>query len=158
MANVNVRAPRLSESRETQTRGYVYQPPSTLPTPIESPDWVYRWLSESIVGLPDPNLRNRLEDQWQIVPYEERDRVLSNPGSVLSLSENKTGKITIGSLVLARMPRERAEARAAYYDQKVRDQVTGVKEKNSSQFDNESTKLDQDIRTTTSHARPTQFG
>lgn len=158
MANVNMRAPRITESRETQTRAYVYQPPSTLPETIYSPDWVYRWLSESIVGLPDPNLRNRLEDQWQIVPFEERDKVLSNPGSVLSLSENKTGKITIGSLVLARMSRVRAENRAAYYDQKVRDQVTGVKEKNSAQFDNESTKLDQDIRTTTSNARPTQFG
>ncbi len=158
MANVNMRAPRLSESRETQSRAYVYEPPSTLPTPIESPDWVYRWLSESVVGLPDPNLQKRMEDQWSIVPYEEKDRVLSNPGAVLSLEKNATGKITIGSLVLARMPRERAEAREAYYAAMTRAQVTGVKEKNSAQFESEHTKLEQDIQSRTTHARPTQFG
>ncbi len=158
MANVNMRAPRLSESRETESRAYVYEPPSTLPEPIESPDWVYRWLSESIVGLPDPNLQKRLEDQWSFVPYEEKDRVLKNPGSAISLGENRTGKITIGSSSLGRMPRVRAEARDAYYAAATRAQVTGVKEKNSAQFESENTKLEQDIQSRTTHARPTQFG
>lgn len=158
MSSPNLRPARTQETRETQSRSYDYQPPSTLPDVLESPDWVYRWISTSVVGKPDDqNVARRLDDEWEFVPYDEREKVLKNPKAFRSInSSNKTGMITIGALSLGRMARERAEGRAAYYRDLTRQQVTGVREQNSARFESD-TKLDQEIKSA-SGRRPVQFG
>lgn len=153
-----VRTPRALETRETQTRAYNYQPPSTLPDTIESPDWVYRWISTTVGGKPDDNnVSKRLDDQWEFVPLDEKDKVLKNARAFTSLDSKKNGTITIGSSTLGRMSRERAEARDEYYRQLTKAQITGVAKKNSEGFGSD-TKLEQDLKTTASNRRPVQFG
>lgn len=153
-----VRPARAQETRVTETRINRYQPPSTLPEVHESPDWVYRWISTSVGGKPDDNnISKRLDDQWEFVPFDEKEKVLKNPKAFLSLDAKKTGLITIGSLSLGRMSRERAEDRTDYYRQLTKAQTTGVAQQNSARFESD-TKLDQDIKSTVSNRRPVQFG
>lgn len=157
-SNTNLRPSRMQETRETEAREYDYKPPSTLPDLVESDDWVYRWISTSVVGMPDDqNVARRLADQWEFVPYTDKDKVLKNPGAFPTLTVNKTGLITIGASSLGRMPRVRARARDAYYRDLTRAQLTGVKQQNRARFEGDST-LDQNISVGVNHGREVQFG
>lgn len=112
------RTPRDLTSRDTETR-YAYTPSSALPDPKEDPKYTYRWVATHVMGLLDPmNASKRFRDGWE--PCKASDHPeMHTPG-------NKDGNIEIGGLMLCRMPKERAQARARYYEKQNEDQMSSV--------------------------------
>ncbi len=113
----NARTPRDLESRANSAR-VVYTPPSALPDPKEHPDFVYRWVATHVVGQADPtNVSKRVREGWEAVKAEDHPELHHLA---------KTGNIEIGGLLLCRMPREMAQARAEYYSDQAKRQMESV--------------------------------
>ena len=115
----NNRTPREQESREKNTTRYVYKPPSSLPDPAPDPDYEFHWVAIAIAGQSNhTNVSQRFRDHW--VPCKAEDY------PELQVAGNKDGNVEIGGLLLCKKPREMAEARREYYDQKARNQMESV--------------------------------
>jgi len=55
MSNSNKnRAPRETDTRETETRTKQWQPASLLPDPIPQDGYTFRWVRRSMLGVEDP--------------------------------------------------------------------------------------------------------
>ena len=115
----NTRTTRDQETREQNKPRYVYRPPSSLPDPNPDPDYVFHWVAVSIAGQSnDTNVSQKFRDHWipcKAVDYPE-----------LQVTGNKDGNVEIGGLLLCKKPKEMAEARDDYYDQKARNQMESV--------------------------------
>lgn len=113
------RTPRDLETREkTQTR-YVYKPASTLPQPNPDPDYEFHYVAVAIAGQDNPtNVSQKFRDGWvpcKAVDYPE-----------LEVLPNKDGNVEIGGLMLCKKPKEMAQARREYFDNKARNQMESV--------------------------------
>jgi hypothetical protein len=103
------RTPRDLVSRDKQTR-YVYTPSSALPDPTPEPGYVYRWVATHILGQAEPtNVSRKMRDGWEPVKAEDHPELLIEGNA-------KTGNVEIGGLMLCKMPTERAQAIADYYN------------------------------------------
>lgn len=116
------RTPRELDSRD-QDKRMEYTPASALPDPHPDPKFVYRWVATHVMGTLDPmNASKRFRDGWE--PCKAKDhpelQILGNDKG------NKDGNIEIGGLMLCRMPKERAQARARYYEQQADAQMVSV--------------------------------
>lgn len=112
------------ESRDLSTREktsrYVYTPSSTLPDPTPEPGYTYRYIATHILGQSDPtNVSRKMRDGW--TPVKAAD----HPELMLSGNE-KNGNVEIGGLMLCKMPTERAEAMADYYNGQAQNQMESV--------------------------------
>jgi len=114
----NARTPREQDSREQEKRSE-YTPSSALPDPAPSDTHDYRWVATHVMGALDPmNASKRFRDGWEPCKADDHPEV-HIPG-------NKEGNIEIGGLMLCRMPKERAQARARYYEKQADAQMTSV--------------------------------
>jgi hypothetical protein len=112
------RKPREQASRAQETR-YEYTPSSALPDPNPSDTHTYRWVATHVMGALDPmNASKRFRDGWEPCKAADHPEV-HIPG-------NKEGNIEIGGLMLCRMPKEQAQARARYYEKQAEAQMTSV--------------------------------
>jgi hypothetical protein len=112
------RTPRELASREIEKR-YEYVPASSLPEPNPDPMFVHRWVATHVMGTLDPvNASKRFRDGWEPV------KAVDHPE--LFLPPNAQGNVEIGGLMLCRMPKERALARARYYEQQNASQMASV--------------------------------
>ena len=112
------RTPRELDSREKVKR-FEYTPSSALPDPHPSDTHVYRWIATHVMGALDPmNASKRFRDGWE--PCKAKDH------PEVHIPGNKEGNIEIGGLMLCRMPKERAQARARYYENQAEAQMTSV--------------------------------
>lgn len=115
----NNRTPRDLETREQNKPRYVYKPASSLPDPTPDPDYEFHWVAIAIAGQENAtNLSQKRRDGWEPV------KAVDHPE--LQVSGNKDGNVEIGGLLLCKKPREMAEARREYYDQKARNQMESV--------------------------------
>lgn len=113
------RTPRDLETRSKSER-YVYKPASILPDPNPQAGWTFRWIATAILGKEDPtNVSKKMRDGWVPVKAEDHPELMV-PGSP------KTGNVEIGGLMLCKMPTERAESIAEYYQGQARDQMESV--------------------------------
>ena len=112
------RTPRESTSRESEKR-YEYVPASSLPEPKPDPMFSYRWVATHVMGALDPvNASKRFRDGWEPVKAADHPELMLPP--------NAQGNVEIGGLMLCRMPKERAQARGAYYNQQAASQIESV--------------------------------
>ena len=115
----NNRTNREQETREQNKPRYVYRPPSSLPSPNPDPDYRFHWVAVSIAGQAnDTNVSQKFRDNWvpcKAVDYPE-----------LQIQGNKDGNVEVGGLLLCKKPKEMAEARDEYYEQKARNQMDSV--------------------------------
>lgn len=113
------RTPRELASREKTAR-VVYTPPSTLPDPIPTPGYVYRWIATHLLGQADPtNVSKKLREGWEPVKAEDHPELM--------LAGNaKTGNVEIGGLILCKMSAEQARARNEYYATQAQQQMESV--------------------------------
>lgn len=112
------RTPRDEISREKEQH-YEYRPSSALPDPNPDPQFAYRWVATHIMGTLDPvNASKRFRDGWE--PCKAKDH------PELHIPGNKDGNVELGGLMLCRMPKARAQARAHYYQQQNDAQMTSV--------------------------------
>lgn len=113
----DARKPRDLDTRDKSTR-FEYTPASTLPEPAEHPDYVFRWVATHVVGVADPsNVSKQRREGWEPVKAEDHPELQHLHSS---------GNVEIGGLMLCKMPRERAEARNAYYAQQAQRQMESV--------------------------------
>lgn len=111
------RRPREIDTRESEVREE-YKPPSALPDPIADPAFVYHWVAAQVLGRDDPsNMSKKFVDGWEPVKAEDHPEMAYL---------NVNGQITLGGLLLCRMPRSRFLARKRYYETQAQSQMESV--------------------------------
>lgn len=118
------RTPRDSTKRAVSERPMTWKPSSTLPVPKADDNYVYRWIRRSFYGSEDPtNMSKKMREGWEPVSPKE------HPELALFADTRQRGEATmveVGGLILARMPREMAEARRKYYETLTAQQMQSV--------------------------------
>lgn len=106
-------------SRDKNARA-VYVPSSTLPDPTPEPGYTYRWIGTHVLGQSDPtNVSRKLRDGW--VPVKAVDHE-----ELMLVGNEKTGNVEVGGLMLCKMPTERVQAIADYYNKTAQAQMESV--------------------------------
>jgi hypothetical protein len=119
MAEVQNRTNRDLVSREKSAR-YVYKPSSALPDPTPEPGFTYRWIATHILGQSDPtNVSRKMRDGYEPV------KAADHPELMISGNE-KTGNVEIGGLMLCKIPTEKAEAMAEYFNNEAQNQMDSL--------------------------------
>tara|TARA_R110000868_G_scaffold354563_1_gene615866 strand:+ start:5385 stop:5867 length:483 start_codon:yes stop_codon:yes gene_type:complete len=116
------RSSRTSETREATARRKPWQPPSRLDTPPAPEGYSHRWIRAESNGVDDRiNVQGKLREGYELVRADEY------PDQMLNANDGKySGVIGVGDLLLARIPEETANERAAHYRSRTRDQMTAV--------------------------------
>jgi hypothetical protein len=112
-------------SREADTRGKSarrkpWAPPSRLDAPPAPFGYKHRWIRASAGGVEDrSNIAGRLREGYELVRADEY------PDFPVPAAEDgrHAGVISVGGLLLARIPEETVEERKAYYRAKASDQM-----------------------------------
>jgi len=119
------RTPRKLGERTVSERQTPWKPASTLPVPEKSDGYEYRWLRKSFLGMEDPsNMSKKMREGWEPVNPKEHPELAmyQDPRT----REQAVGLVEVGGLVLARLPKERAEARRRYYADMTNQQMNSV--------------------------------
>ena len=103
---------RANQTRSKSERPKVWVPPSSLDAPPAPDGFRYRWIRAEVQGFQDTkNITGRIREGYELVRAEE----VENAGDYPILEDGKyKGVIGVGGLLLAKVPEEIAQARAAY--------------------------------------------
>ena len=114
------RSKRESETRENTARRKNWAPPSRLDAPPAPPGYRHRWIRAESAGQEDRiNVTGKLREGYELVradEYPEFDSMIQEDGK-------HAGVISVGGLLLARIPEETAEERREYYQSRTHDQM-----------------------------------
>ena len=103
---------RANQTRSKTERPKVWVPPSSLDAPPAPDGFRYRWIRAESLGFDDSkNIQGRLRSGYELVRAEEVENSSDYP--VLDTGKYK-GVIGVGGLLLAKVPDEIANQRAAY--------------------------------------------
>jgi len=103
---------RANQTRSKTERPKVWVPPSSLDAPPAPDGFRYRWIRAESMGYDDSkNIQGRLRSGYELVRAEEVENSSDYP--VLDTGKYK-GVIGVGGLLLAKVPDEIADQRAAY--------------------------------------------
>ena len=127
MSEINVpklnRNPRTVETREKDARRKPWAPPSRLDAPPAPEGFRHRWIRSEVNGMDDRiNVSSKLREGYELVRADEHPEFQSP-----SVEDGRhAGVISVGGLMLARIPEETAEERKAYYAARTHDQLRSV--------------------------------
>ena len=114
------RSKRDTETREKTARRKSWAPPSRLDAPPAPPGYKHRWIRAESAGQDDRmNVTAKLREGYELVradEYPEFESVVQEDGK-------HAGVISVGGLLLARIPEETAEERREYYQSRTHDQM-----------------------------------
>lgn len=118
------RAPRVDRDKEARRRPWT--PPSRLDAPPAPPGFQHRWIRAEVNGFDDrQNVYGRLREGYELVRIEELPE--DYQGMLPTIEDGKhAGVVSVGGLLLARIPEETVEERNAYFAKKAQDQLTAV--------------------------------
>ena len=112
MNNETTKTSRASQTRSKTERPKVWVPPSSLDAPRAPDGFRYRWIRAESMGFDDTkNIQGRLRSGYELVRADEIENATDYP--VIDSGKYK-GNIGVGGLLLAKVPEEIAQARAAY--------------------------------------------
>ena len=113
---------RSAQTRATEERTKAWKPPSQLDAPPCPDGYRQRWLRHRVNGADDTkNINARLREGWELVRADEHtEGVYSAYNGGIKAYE---GVISVGDLLLARMPVETVNERNDYFKKKI-DQQT----------------------------------
>ena len=121
------RTSRESDTKVSKETKKDWSPPSSLDAPPAPNGYSHRWIRVTVQGFDDTsNVSKKLREGWDFV---KTDTVTKEIGEhkFPSLTEGKyQGHIGIGGLVLARIPVEILEQRAAYFKRLTQDRMNAV--------------------------------
>jgi hypothetical protein len=106
------RESRDSEQHDKNARRKPWQPARMLETPPAPEGYQYRWIRSEYVGVEDRNnVSARMREGWEFVRQEEL------PDFPLPTIEHgrHAGVISVGGLILAKIPSDTVKERNAYY-------------------------------------------
>lgn len=117
------RAARDNETREVTARRKSWTPPSRLDAPPAPPGYVHRWIRAEAGGQDDRiNVSGKLREGYELVRADEYPDF-----PVASMDDGRhAGVISVGGLLLARIPVDTVEERNAYYKRRASDQVQAI--------------------------------
>ena len=114
---------RESENRSKRERPKVWTPPSQLDAPPAPNGFKHRWIRAAAVGQMDQkNVSAKLREGWEFVradEYPEMEWPAIDSGRY-------EGVISVGGLMLARIPDEIVAQRKAYFEQLTQDKDEAV--------------------------------
>jgi hypothetical protein len=118
------RAPRAS--REKDSRRKPWTPPSRLDAPPAPKGFQHRWIRSEINGFEDKqHVYGRLREGYELVRNEELPEEYRN--TLPTIEDGKhAGVVSVGGLLLARIPEETLAERNAHYVGKAREQSQAV--------------------------------
>jgi len=113
-------------SREKESRRRPWTPPSRLDAPPAPEGFEHRWIRAEVNGFDDKqNVYGRLREGYELVRLEELPEEYQ--GMLPTIEDDKhAGVVSVGGLMLARIPKETIEDRNAYFAKKARDQLLAV--------------------------------
>ena len=114
------RTTREAESRVKVARRKPWAPPSRLDAPPAPLGYKHRWIRASAGGVDDrANIAGRIREGYELVRSDEYPDF-----PVPSVEDGRhAGVISVGGLLLARIPEESVKERNAYYRSKANDQM-----------------------------------
>ena len=114
------RTAREAESRVRNARRRPWAPPSRLDAPPPPPGYRHRWIRAEAGGTEDrTNIAGRLREGYELVRGDEYPDY-----QVPTVEDGRhAGVISVGGLLLARIPEETVEERNAYYQNRANDQM-----------------------------------
>jgi hypothetical protein len=124
MADVKIptltRNSRESESRAKDARRKPWAPPSRLDAPPAPPGFKHRWIRAEAGGAEDrTNIAGKLREGYELVRGDEYPDY-----HVPTIEDGRhAGVISVGGLLLARIPEETVEERNGYYFSRANDQL-----------------------------------
>lgn len=118
------RAPRTT--REKEARRKPWAPPSRLDAPPAPPGYKHRWIRAEINGFDDKqHVYGRLREGYELVRNEELPEEYRD--TMPTIEDGKhAGVISVGGLLLARIPEETVAERNEHYGRKAQDQIKAV--------------------------------
>jgi len=122
-ASTENRTPRSAETRAKDTARKPWRPPSMLETPPAPEGYSYRWIRAEIVGQEDrKNVTSRLREGFDLVKAEELDGF-----ELPTLDDGRhAGVVSVGGLLLAKIPNETRKERNAYFQARSQTQQDAV--------------------------------
>jgi hypothetical protein len=120
------RASRTAESRDKEARRKPWRPPSRLDAPPAPEGFKYRWIRAEINGtLDNQNVYSKLREGYELVRPENIPEEYR--ATLPTMDDGKhAGVISVGGLLLAKIPEETVEERNAYYRRRAQEQLTAV--------------------------------
>lgn len=117
------RESRAAETREKAARRKPWTPPSRLDAPPAPPGYKHRWIRRETMGQDDRmNISSKLREGYELVRADEHPDFISP-----TVEDGRhAGVISVGSVILARIPEETVAERNAYYQNRARDQQRAV--------------------------------
>ena len=115
--------PRSASTRDKEARTKQWQLPSSLDTPEPPEGYKFRWIRESVRGYEDnKNVIGRIRQGYELVRADEYPDF-----DFPSVAEGKNkGIVSVGVLLLAKVPLEIAAERDAYYSDQTKRQQEAV--------------------------------
>ena len=113
-------------SREKEVRRRPWTPPSRIDAPPAPEGFQHRWIRAEVNGFDDKqNVYGRLREGYELVRIEELPEEYQ--GFLPTIEDGKhAGVVSVGGLLLARIPNETVEERNAYFAKKAQDQLIAV--------------------------------
>ena len=121
--NEQNRTSRSADTRAKKDARKPWRPPTMLDTPPAPDGYTYRWIRAEVVGQEDrKNVTSRLREGFDLVRAEELDGF-----EIPSLDDGKhAGVVSVGGLLLAKIPNETREERNSYFEQRAQTQQDAV--------------------------------
>ena len=121
--NKKTRTSRSSQTREKTARRQPWRPPSRLDAPEPPAGFQYRWIRAEVMGQEDKkNVASRMREGYEPVRLEELgdfDAPTIDDGTM-------KGVVSVGGLLLAKIPKEIVDERNEYFRQQTEDQQEAV--------------------------------
>ena len=120
------RASRNTTGRVKEERRKPWAPPSRLDAPPAPEGYEHRWIRAEVNGHSDKqNVYSKLREGYELVRLEEVPEEYQD--MLPTVEEGKhAGVISVGGLLLARIPKETIKERSEYFRKKAQDQLTAV--------------------------------
>ncbi len=120
---INNRTPRSAETRAKDTARKPWRPPSMLETPPAPEGYSYRWIRAEIVGQEDKkNVMSRLREGFELVHADE-----IGDFELPTMDDGKhAGVVSVGGLLLAKIPNETRDERNAYFSGRAQSQQDAI--------------------------------
>ena len=121
--NNKTRTSRSSQTREKTARRQPWRPPSRLDAPTPPAGFKYRWIRAEVMGQEDKkNVSARMREGYEPVRLEE----LGDFDAPTVEDGTMKGVVSVGGLLLAKIPKEIVDERNEYYRQQTEDQQEAV--------------------------------
>ena len=120
------RASRSADTRAKTERRKPWTPPSRLDTPPAPEGYEYRWIRSEVNGFQDKqNVYSKLREGYELVRLEDVPEEYHH--TLPTMDDGKhAGVISVGGLLLAKIPKETVEERNAYFRNKAQEQLQAV--------------------------------